>query len=398
MACPGSVALSAKCPPSKSSPAAAEGTATHTLSEELVTKQTTEPLLLKRVGTTMKTWDGFTVKITDEMVAAAVLYRDTIAAEKAGFPATSPVYGKAEAKVIASSVDPELHGTSDFVMFQIGNRLVVIDLKYGKKAVNPEKNKQLGIYAIGALDTLVKGAIKEVELVVVQPRAGGKSVRRWTAPLSWIDELRAELRAAIAATRKPNAPLNAGRWCFFCPAQAGNLAKGIPPCPAILGEAVKQAQTDFAMVSAPQGSTVQLPDVRKMAAEKVATVLMWESTFINWFAQLRAHAQQEIEEGRSVPGYKLVYGKAHRKWKDEEAAAEELEFLFGPAVLTKPELKSPSQVEKITGKGNLPAHLVDKPQGEAVLVPYDDPRPEAQRDALIDFASVLPTDSLADLL
>ena len=78
--CPGSIALCATQPPSKSGEAAVEGTVAHALCEELVIGRTTIAGLMARVGQIVKE-EGFDIPITDEMVNAAIMYRDVIAAD-----------------------------------------------------------------------------------------------------------------------------------------------------------------------------------------------------------------------------------------------------------------------------------------------------------------------------
>jgi hypothetical protein len=61
-------------------------------------------------------------------------------------------------------------GTADAIVLK-GEVLYVRDLKYGANAVvEAEDNKQLKIYALAALLT-VKGAVKYVDVGIVQPRA-----------------------------------------------------------------------------------------------------------------------------------------------------------------------------------------------------------------------------------
>ncbi len=252
-ACPGSIREAALRPPRPSSAAAAEGTACHSLGEDLVTGKTTEAKLRARVGQYVKTWDGFTVLITPEMVDGAALYAQTVAADLAKMRVeqgkrASPVVGLAEARVTATSVDAELHGTADYIAYQKGNALIVTDLKFGRKAVNPKENKQLGIYAIAAMDTLSGWALDKVTLKIVQPRAGGTAVRFWEAPMSWLRDFRAKLKAAVAATRDKNAPLNAGAWCYFCPA---NTKDEETRCSALVKRKNAQLLSDFESITPP---------------------------------------------------------------------------------------------------------------------------------------------------
>src|SRR5208282_1275467 len=50
--------------------------------------------------------------------------------------------------------------------------------------------------------------------------------------------------------------------------------------------------------------------------------------------------------GHTVPGTKLVQKMAHRVWKEE--AAKKAQNQFGPAAITKPELKSPAELELLS--------------------------------------------------
>lgn len=133
----------------------------------------------------------------------------------------------------------DVFGTGDFVgcgdEHDVGwNILYIVDLKYGRgHSVQVEENSQLMIYAIGAWYKLLAERpdlakdVRLVNMVIVQPRAGGAPVRTWTIPLgevlAWAH---LTLKPSIDAinTGKP-VELKAGRWCFFC--QAG------PICPAL---------------------------------------------------------------------------------------------------------------------------------------------------------------------
>jgi len=390
IACPGSIALSATVPKKPSSPAAAEGTACHTLSESLVTGEATEADLRKRVGQTMKTWDGFLVTITDEMVDGAVLYDNTIKALVAEFQG-GKIVAKPEVKVVASSIDPEVRGTADYAIYQVKRRLMVIDFKYGKKAVNPVENKQLGIYLVGVMDSLAKSDdFDELELIVVQPRAGGKAVRRWVVPKEWVAQFRKDMRAAVAATRVKNARLSAGNWCFFCPVKGVKRVDGSLACPEIGKELARQAQTDFSVI--PVEGASPLPDPRKLAAVELARILSWRTVIESWLNDLEERGAELRRAGLDMPGFKIVESRTHRQWaKGEKDIVEDLAlYLDEDALYDLPTLKSVAQVEKLlgpgkSGKGVLEAlGLVTKPEGKLILVPEDDSREEVQSISAIE--------------
>lgn len=248
--CPGSPREAVLRPPQPGSPAAAEGTACHALAEDLVNGNTTITELQTKVGEFVHTWDGYDVPITQEMVDGAILYAETVNADLVRMRAESGkraslVVGRAEVEVTATSVDPEVHGTADYVTYQKGNALIVTDFKFGKKAVNPKENKQLGIYAVAAMDMLAGWALDGVVFKIVQPRAGGAAVRSWTAPMEWLRRFREDLKEAVRRTREKDAPLNPGAWCFFCPANTKNEETR---CSALLKKKRAQVLADFSVI------------------------------------------------------------------------------------------------------------------------------------------------------
>ncbi len=44
----------------------------------------------------------------------------------------------------------------------------------------------------------------------------------------------------------------------------------------------------------------------------------------DWIKSVEATALQELEQGRDIPGYKLVTGRSIRKWRDEAQAEQSL--------------------------------------------------------------------------
>ena len=397
--CPGSVRLSEGLHEDPS-PYAAEGTAAHVVAEWLVKGEKTLEEIKALVGTTIRTWDGFDVEVTDEMVDGAVLYRDTIEKDLAALRAEgrpAPVAAQAEEKVCASSVDKELWGTSDYTIFQKGNKLKVYDYKFGKgKVVDPEENTQMSTYALATMDTLAGEAFDEVELAIVQPRAPHAKgpVRRWITSVAWLRGFRERMRASVAKTREPDpyANLKAGKWCFFC------KAKG--RCPEIKKAVVAQAQVDFSVVPVPAARVKGLPSVDAMPPEKLAMALSWQDVVVAWFDAMHAKARGLLEAGVHVPGYKLVEGRSTRQWNaDAGAVVAALSLLCDEDdLLTPRELKSPAQVEKVVGRGKLEKmNLVRKPKGGLAVAPADDPRPEVKPFGVVDIdPSAVSHDDLLD--
>ncbi len=51
-----------------------------------------------------------------------------------------------------------------------------------------------------------------------------------------------------------------------------------------------------------------------MKPEKLAKALSWKETIQSFFEAIEERANQLIEAGVEVPGYKLVEGVSRRKW------------------------------------------------------------------------------------
>ena len=386
-ACPGSVALCAKCPPQPTSVHAAEGTAAHSLGEGLLRGTFTKGQLVEKIGQTIKVED-FDIEITEEMVEAVSLYYDKVmevVEEIKGMGKTAPVTVEIEKRVTAKSIDAHLYGTSDVFVYQKGNLLVVPDFKYGKGvAVEAVNNKQLMIYAIAAMDTINCWAFDKVRMGIIQPRANHPEgpCRWWEVSVQKLKEEAAELKLAVARTRLPNAPVSAGTHCRWCAAKA--------ECPAVYARVQKEAAVDFSVLApaveaeAPIPSST-LPALASMTIEQMARTLEWKDTVKGLFESIEMRLKAELEAGREVPGFKLVDGRANRKWTSEEAVEAEFGPILGEAIYEK-KLLSPAKLEKIVGKkGGKLDHLTFKPEAPKNLARCSDTRPAAKSSAQEDF-------------
>ena len=385
--CPGSVALCATQPPQRPSEAAAQGTVAHRLAEALVTKKKTSVDLAALIGTTIKE-DGFDILIDQDMVNAVVLYWDIIKQDREEKEVDRPatVVEQAEVPVMVSSVDPDLNGTADYVMYQRGNILHVYDFKYGKGVVVAvEENKQLAIYAIGVLDKL-ECPFDSIKITIVQPRAPHSEgpVRTWTVDNRWIENFRRELKVHVAAAKTPNALLAAGKWCRWCSAKA--------VCPELFKSVQEQAKADFSVLAPSPAAPTMLPAVRAMPLEKLALALSWMDAIDIWFKAVHQRVQETLEAGGKIPGFKLVQGRSNRVWKDEKRVVEAFEFILGEKLYDK-SILSPAELEKIVGKGKLEQMgLTIKPEGRKTVAPDNDPRPGVRPSVEQDF-SVIPQSS-----
>lgn len=355
MNCPGSLRMSEGIP-NETSEAAAEGTAAHALGElcMMLGFQRAEVLVYSEV-------EGF--QVTEEMAEAVQVYLDeTYPHILSGNPYSM------EQKFDLEWVHKGMFGTNDFCAYDPETKILhVIDYKHGRGyVVEIEANKQLMYYAVGALKDYPEA--ETVELCIVQPRAFHQSgrVRKELYSAEWLRTVFVErLRDAAVATEAPDAPLNAGSWCTFCP------AKGL--CPAIHNKVT-------GVIGAMEN--YKLPETQKLQPIDVKSILDAKDDIIKWLNAVEFQALKSLEAGLEIPEYKLVRGNKHRAFIDKEAAKEELLENFGEAVLAPRELLSLGKLEtaiksivkdkKIVDSVISP--LVFKPLGDITIAHVSDKR------------------------
>jgi hypothetical protein len=190
-----------------------------------------------------------------------------------------------------------------------------------------------------------------------------------------IDELKLyeiRMKEAADATSKPNAPLRAGDWCLWCPAKTR--------CKAYDAMLLEEANADFADDEPP--ASLPLPK----STDELNHKSQWLDVIKAWCNNIEADIQRELENGNKVGDWKLVRGRANRKWIDQAqvvAKAEEL-GLDSADLWLPPEMKSPAQFEKLgVGKTQRKAvkaavsGLAYTPPGKLTIAPAYDPREPA---------------------
>lgn len=373
MRCPASVVVTRDMP-EDSSPYAIEGTCAHRLAE----------LLLNGA-------EGFPADEAAKVIAAGVdpdslvepvrVYVDYVRS------LGSEIVTEVSLDISLITKEPEARGTSDAVVFSEGV-LHVCDLKYGKgEPVSAEENPQLAIYAgaaLAAFDFL--GEIREVCMHIVQPRLNSISIWRVS-----VDELmtflayvtRAGARCLRLLDEYPDpdtVPVGyfdpSDKACRFC----RNRGK----CAALAKYALSVAG-------------LELPASLKASldVQQLAYILDRIGLIKTWMGEVEAAAHAALLEGREVPGYKLVEGRAgSRKWTDESKAEKLLKAWKVPADFRYVKsLISPTQAEKllklktITDEqwGELCGYVSREP-GKPTVVPASDKRPAISgRPAAEDF-------------
>lgn len=374
--CPGSVALirELQLPESDEPDYRREGTAMHEAAEHCL-----------RTG--CDTWEivGQTFNetvITDALAEAIQVYLDVCRADM-----DTAAYHYIELGLAA----PELHelafGTLDFGAifgapsfeephFIVPTLVKVRDLKGGEGiVVDPEENPQLMYYALLLiLQNPHWSDDTPVELEIAQPRAFHVDgpIRTWTTTVGAIREwMHSWLIPAMARTEIDD-ELDAGPWCRFCPAKL--------VCPKLTAlfkaAAISNPQEIVAWNDATLGQNYKL-----VAAVEFYTRALKEET-------LRRALKGRTFEGAA----KLVKKKSNRVWKGEAEA--KVKALFGDKAYTKPELKSPPEIEKLGPDGKeFVKEYAYSPDTGLTLARWDDPKVgikvESSEEAFADAAAAL---------
>lgn len=363
MNCPGS--LNAEAPfPDESSPYAELGTAAHELGEFCLVNGHEDAFAF--IG---EEHNGH--KVDDNMARAVQVYIDHIRATAL----LEPSLCRYEKRFSLDKLDPPMpmFGTADCIIYgKESGTLYVLDYKHGQGvAVEVEDNAQLKYYALGAiLEIGDKAPVNKVITVVIQPRAmhADGPVRSYSYSRDEIMDFGTELIDAAHESLKPDAPRLAGDHCKFC--------KAAGTCSALRNDALAVAQDEFGAVK----------DLNDLTPAEVADYLEKVPLIEEWIKSLRRHANYILESGNALPGYKLVEKRPTRRWRVEnEFVAWATEEGLDDDDIYEKKLKSPSQIERIVGKKNLPTSLVMAVSTGTSMVADTDNRPSVATLAVDDF-------------
>lgn len=378
MPCPGSIRMS-KGMPNESSVYAREGSAAHEVGE-----------MCLREGKNAIDFLGFKLEdypeidVDETMCALVQEYLDAVRWEIEKYEAAG--YDDAELLVEVrfdlTHIYPDMFGTCDAVVFlPAWKKLFVFDYKHGWVSVPVERNPQTMYYALGAITGKHNREVKDIELVIVQPRSGHRTtVKRWVCSEEELLDYKSVLIDSAKRTEHVDSKLNPGEWCKFCPAA--------PVCRALTN---KIMEIIMAKPDPVDGVTMPTPD--KIPLDELRDIWGNAPMIEGWIKNVKAYAHYlATKEGKKLPRTKLVEGRSNRDWIDDDEAVKALKGLKaigeidGEIYTTK--LKSPAQVEDMLGKKfkHLIKDLWKKGRGALILVPDTDEREEAKVDALKEFA------------
>lgn len=387
MACPGSLKLEEPFPDT-SSVYADEGTAAHQLMEWCLTSGQDASAYAGRLIEIEDSGRKF--EVDEEMVAGIQGYCDY-------------VRGLGGEMLVEQKIDisryleqPDCFGTSDTLVI-VDDTLYVVDLKYGRRYVSAEENKQLMLYGLGALDVAsLCYDIKKVVLVIYQPKVSDQA-SCYEISVEDLEHFavtaRVSAKVAVDQFEGKVAPvlIPGESQCQWCKAKA--------VCPALAAETTSVVTTaasveDFADLTAetlPDALTEVPGDVLAAALDKVDLLEMFCKA-------VRAETERRLVAGVEVPGYKLVEGKkGHRKWVNPDEAELQLKAMrLKVEQMYDLSLISPTTAEKLAKAGDIGPRQWKKlqaqyaqSQGKPSVAPDSDKRPAITVAATADDFAVI---------
>ena len=338
MSCPGSIRLSEGIEDT-SSIYAMEGTAAHEVAASALMLNEDAIFFL---GDTIKVEDA-EFEVTEEMAEAVQVYLDAVRSDYDEKTDTLFV----EKKFSLEHLHPDMWGTNDASIYKPDQKkLIVHDYKHGKGIpVGVVDNSQLKMYGLGGWHREQSLAVREVELVITQPRCPHPDgpVRRWSISTLDLMDWSLELVAKAKETLDPDAPIVPGDHCRFCPA--------LKKCAAAAEYANATAQKAFTPVPLSQEFTP--PEPETLTPEEMGSILARGGLIDAWLGAVRKHAKMLADSGVEVPGWKLVDKRRTRSWTDVEDVKTYLTHdlaLDEAAIQTEPKLRTPAQIEKLLNK------------------------------------------------
>ena len=328
MACPGSIALSGQAPPEKPSPYAEEGTFAHAVAAEALetSARSTTAAIGKMLGF-LDHGESKTREITAEISKAVDVYLEAVWDEYDLDPNSEIEVEQGFALDLDAAEPGEVFGTNDALVYSPARRkLTIFDYKHGAGViVDVEDNTQLKFYAIGAMQGHPEWDVREIELVIVQPRAfsaDGDGVKRWSLPMSEVIEFPYELNEAVALCKTADAPLVAGDHCRWCPAAT--------ICTAREQSFVTAVREDFAGVDLLGiEPVVAALEVKTLDFDHMAQIVASYDRLGSQIAAMRTAMDEHLLAGGTIAGWKVVEAVARRAWtKGDTEIAEYLELMY----------------------------------------------------------------------
>lgn len=362
--CVAAPAACAHLPEERTSKDAALGTAKHAISERCLREDI--PSAAAFLGQSVQA-DNFTFTVDAEFVDHVDTYIEAVRREP-GIKLYERALNTSEVLGV-----PEQKGTADAVILDPERRrLIVMDAKFGFHRVDAADNSQGLLYIAAARREFAHVAEwVEFQFIIVQPRIAHYD----PSPVYTVEYM--EKFEEYAASKAPQVMALMGR-------PREEIVAAMTPSPEacewceIRGSCERRANS-IAQLFEPV-ETVQQPPV--MTCEELAAYLPRLADIESWCKDVAQEAYSRAMNGQAIPGYKLIEAarKGNRFWKDPKTVTAALiaQGLPESALYHEPELKSPSDVEKLAKARKLKVEglksddsepLVGQLDGKPQLVP-----------------------------
>ncbi|MDR2647671.1 MAG: DUF2800 domain-containing protein [Oscillospiraceae bacterium] len=326
-----------------------EGTLAHTLAEEYVRKLR---------GETIECPCEVDDPVMHECASKYAAYVMSVLASKSSDAALF-----LEEKLTFGEFVPHGFGTADCLVIA-DDLCEVIDFKYGAHVqVSPEDNPQMKIYALGVYAEF--GQIYNIErfkLTIFQPRMNDEA-QSWNISvadlLAWGEWMKPIARAAYDGP---------GRYCVDT--DVCRFCKANGRC---------QGQYDHYKGLFDMADQI---DPQTMSPELRAEILNKANGLKTWLNKVENGVSASLMLGETIPGWKIVEGRADRKITDAKKAIDVLTKAgFTESDICETNIVGITALEKLVGKKKLPEILGDllvKPTGKPTLVQESDKRSALQ--------------------
>lgn len=388
--------------------AAAEGTVAHHVADVWLRegKHVAEEL----VGTVMES-DGHRINIDELMLNELQPYVDWCLAVPGDH------YFETKIDISPLTPIPNQFGTADHYALDFGH-MTITDLKYGEgvKVFAAETltdprgiidgelngNPQAMLYAAGVfLEWDWFYGFETLTIRICQPRLDHYDV--WETTREHLLGFMAYAKERMAMAWRPGQPrspsVKACRWCRVertCPAVLAwteqNISGRFQDLEATDTASYTSEQMEHALelLDDPTQLALEPVPVSQMTVRQMANVLRYRPLVEGWFKKVSETIKDLLLDGQDVPLWKIVEGRANRKFIDEEAAASALlalgveeDELFSRRMISPNAAEDQLRVIYKESKADSAGRLVDlvlKPTGPPTLAPLVDSRDALEAD------------------
>jgi hypothetical protein len=233
-------------------------------------------------------------------------------------------------------------GTADIIAIK-DKTLRVIDLKDGYVKVGANRNKQLMLYLLGAVETHELEGIENFVGTIVQPKLKEQGLPQITDSVyssAEIDEFKDQFEKTAEATDDPEAPLIPGDHCKYCPTF---------PCRAVTEDALDAIGVDWGELVMTSANM----DVESLTDERLCEMIEAAPMIRSLLESAEEIALTKIKSGQSIEGLKVIRGRGSKVWNfdnDDEVVGKLQKMGMPKSVSIKTKVVTPNQAIKATWK------------------------------------------------